>query len=152
MLQSRPKGVQLHFITSTASVDERKIDEISRQLIRSIAGKHGKTPTTLSGHGKQRSTTAQEYQNVKGTYTSKIKLKSWTRKSGRQKRPLVSDNNTLENEVKYRRIENQIVLLRELETTNPLPISFFPGTAEIMSYWHGGFITNTYALNPEGDW
>ena len=152
MLQSRPKNVQLHFITSTASIDERKVDEISRQLIRSIAGKHGKISTALSGHGKQRNTTVQEYQAVKGTYTSKIKLKSWTRKSGRQKKTLVGYNNTLEDKVNDMRIENQIFLFRELETTNPLPISFFPGTTELMSYWHSGFITNAFALNPEGDW
>jgi hypothetical protein len=152
MLQSRPKDVQLHFITSTASIDERKVDEISRQLIRSIAGKHGKSSTPLSGHGKQRNTTVQEYQAVKGTYTSKIKLKSWTRKSGRQKKTSVSDNNTLEDRIKDTRIENQTFLVRELEATNPLPISFFPGTADLMSYWHGGFITNAFALNPEGDW
>jgi hypothetical protein len=152
MIQSRPKDVQLHFITSTASIDERKIDDISRQLIRSIAGKHGKILTPLAGHGKQRNTTVQEYQAVKGAYTSKIKLKSWTRKSGRQKRTSISDNNTLEKEVKDARVENQIFLLRELEASNPLPISFFPGTAELMSFWHGGFITNAGALNPEGDW
>jgi hypothetical protein len=156
MLQSRHKDVQLHFITSTDSVNERKIDEISRQLIRSIAGKHGKT-TTPPGTGKQQEADVQEYQLVKRQYTSKIKLKSWERKSGRQaKKGPTNHNKSLHVEIINAKIEHRIsdfsVLLAELKACNPLPISFFPGTAELMSYWHCGFITNAFALNPEGDW
>jgi hypothetical protein len=156
MIQIRQKDIQLHFITSTDSINERKVDEISRQIIRSIAGKHGKIATVLET-GKQRQADVQEYQLVKRQYTSKIKLKSWKRKSGRQAKTRPTNHNKKSNiEIIDAKIEHKIsrlsVLSPELEVCNPLPISFFPGTAELMSYWHCGFITNAFALNPEGDW
>ncbi|ORX96653.1 hypothetical protein BCR34DRAFT_593790 [Clohesyomyces aquaticus] len=150
---------KLHFIVSTTSPKRAKGNPATQHLVRVQAGRHGRnsSSTTQSAFSSSPSDTFPAgYGAIKKNFTSRIKLASWTRKSGRKKanqtqRPDQKD--TADSKALGAPDPKTLPvwsLVQELDLYSFLPITFFPGTVEIMSFY-GSMKTNSFALNPDGD-
>jgi hypothetical protein len=93
----------------------------------------------------------QDFRSVKKEFTSRIKLESWVRKSGRKKRaPVVAK--TEEQTIEPDASPPPYSILQEPALVNPFPIKFFSSTNHIISYYMRAMPTNSIALNPDRDW
>ncbi|KAK9366205.1 hypothetical protein V1509DRAFT_630470 [Lipomyces kononenkoae] len=134
----------LQFITITDLIDAKKPDLATRRIVRAQARKSAYRASTQA----LTTVTGKSEPSLK----SKFKLSSWQGRSSKKQLEgialpsVISNFNHLSNEHLPQKITSEIA------TINVLPIPMIPMTQELLHFYYFDLHTNSFALNPEGDW
>ncbi|KAF2112849.1 hypothetical protein BDV96DRAFT_145287 [Lophiotrema nucula] len=152
---SKSPKTEFLFITTSTIPQRLKKGDALRHAISSHAAK-----ARVSGAGSSRfdkdeltarPTKWKDSRKIREKYTAKIKLQSWRRKSGRRRAPDRTEKQELQPDPTWLQVRTGALIVHELSPPNPLPISFFPNTGILLNFYHC-LNTNSFALNPDGDW
>ncbi|KAK9249664.1 hypothetical protein V1507DRAFT_469999 [Lipomyces tetrasporus] len=139
LIDQESDELPLQFITITGLADAKKPDLASRRLVRAQARKSAYRSAT---HALTSVSVKPE-----GPLTSKFKLSSWQRRSSKKKlQEVLSDSLNFSDEPPLLR------LTAEIAPINDLPIPMNTMTQELLHFYQFDMRTNSFALNPEGDW
>ncbi|KAK9319841.1 hypothetical protein V1517DRAFT_341325 [Lipomyces orientalis] len=140
----RRDELPLQFITITDLADAKR-DLASRRLVRAQARK--------SAHRSSTNALTSVAGNSEGPVTSKFKLSSWQRRSSKKKLQEIALPAVLSDSLNH--LSHETVsprLSAELAPINVLPVPMNPMTQELLRFYHFDLHTNSFALNPQGDW
>ena len=155
--QNTLKGLNndLLFITTSTIPERLKKGQDSHHAIRSHAAKARiQAARAASRPLVSLSTDPEKWTDsrvVRDKYTSKIKLQSWNRKSGRKRKTEPREPKEVEDQGSWYRVRTGSFFLQQLGPLNALPINFFPNTGILLNFYHC-LNTNSFGLNPDGDW
>ncbi|KAH8691241.1 hypothetical protein BGW36DRAFT_49091 [Talaromyces proteolyticus] len=141
----------LEFITVTDQAVASKSNAASRRLVRAQARK--------SAH-RNKGAYAQAHATGSGGTKMKFKLSSWKRRNSStpmEKQSfgfafVISDRQDYNSSEDCNIPSASARLTVDLGPINVLPVPLIPMTKELLHFYHNGLRTNSFALNPDGDW